>query len=371
VAHDFNNILTAILGNVEMSMNTARTTLGAEHDVVRSFEQIDKAAQRASALVRQLLTFSRRDAARPRALNINHILTTLDPMLRLFLTENITLDVTTDPALKSVRADADRLERVIVNLVVNAVHAMPDGGRLSVETRNVILDEAHARDQAHVSPGPQVLLTVRDTGHGMDAATRDRIFDPFFTTKSAGQGTGLGLATVRGIVKKAGGHIQVHSAPGRGTTFEILFPATDAAPVEPASKPVPPAPPGGHEIVLVCENDHTVRELVAWSLRTAGYTVLTAGGGEEAIDVARNHPGAIDLLITDVILPDMSGGTLSERMRNTRPELPTMFTSGYTSHVIAHHRVLEEGAAFLEKPFTRPDLLVKVRAALGKASAGV
>jgi PAS domain S-box-containing protein len=371
VAHDFNNILTAILGNVDMSMDKARAELGAEHDVVAALKQIEQAARRASTLTRQLLTFSRRDVLRPEALSLNHILTDLGQLLRLFLTKNIQYNVRTEPGLKSVLADVSLLEQVIVNLVVNAVHAMPDGGRLTIETRNVTLDASHLPECAEVVPGPYVLLMVSDTGHGMDDVTRERIFEPFFSTKPVGQGTGLGLATVHGIVKQAGGHIDVVSDLGRGTTFKVHFPAVDAPPVDPRPKRTEPTYPRGHETVLICESDGTVRELVAWSLRSAGYTVLAAGSGHEAVELARDHAGPIHLLITDVIMPDVNGCALAERLRATRPELPVMFTSGYTSSVITHHRVLQEGAAFIEKPFTRHDLLVKVREVLGTTEAGV
>ena len=364
VAHDFNNILTAILGNVELSMDSVRSELGADHGVVHSMEQIEKAAQRASALTRQLLAFSRRDVVQPRALSMNSILADLDKMLRWLITENIALDTITDPGLKSVWADAGRVEQVIVNLVVNAVQAMPDGGRLTLETQNVVLDEDYARSHAETQPGPYVLLAVIDTGCGMDAATRERIFEPFFTTKSMDRGTGLGLATVHGIVKQSGGHIFVYSEPGHGSTFKVYLPAIEAAPAEQTPTARPDAAPRGDETVLLCEDDRPVCELIAEALRTAGYTVVTAGTGQEGLAAAEAHASSIDLLITDVIMPDMNGRALSERLVAVRPDLPTLFISGYTSNVIAHHGVLDEGVEFLEKPFTRQSLLTKVRTVL-------
>jgi two-component system cell cycle sensor histidine kinase/response regulator CckA len=369
VAHDFNNILTAIMGNVALSIESVRSALGDEHNVVRFMEQIDKAAQRASALTRQLLAFSRRDITQPRALSLNRTLTGLDDMLRRLISANVELRLVTEPELHAVWADAGRMEQVIVNLVVNAVHAMPDGGQLTLETQNVVLDEEHARGHAEAQPGPHVLLAVSDTGHGMDAATRERIFEPFFTTKSADQGTGLGLATVHGIVKQSGGHIVVNSEPGHGTTFEVYLPATDQAPTEQPPSTHALDAPGGDETILLCEDDAPVRELIAQALRTGGYHVITASRGAEALAVAAAYEGPLDLLITDVIMPDFSGRELSERAGAVRSGLPTLFISGYTSDVVAHHGVLDDGVELLEKPFTQRELLQEVRAVLDRARA--
>ena len=367
VAHDFNNILTAILGNVELSMDSVRSELGVDHGVVQSMEQIEQAARRASALTRQLLTFSRRDVVQPRALNLNRIMTTLDKMLRRLITENITLETVVDPHLKSVRADTGQIEQVIMNLVVNAAHAMAEGGRLTLETRNVILDESFTRRHAEARPGPHVLLAVSDTGCGMDAATRERIFEPFFTTKSADKGAGLGLATVHGIVKQSDGHILVYSEPGRGTTFNVYLPAIEEVDSGQTAAPPSDALPRGHETVLLCEDDGLVCKLIADSLRSAGYTVISAVSGEEGLAAAQKHGGAIDLLITDVIMPDMNGKTCAERVHETRPDMPVLFISGYTSNVIAKHGVLDKGVAFLEKPFTQLALLKKVQKVLSEA----
>ena len=369
VAHDFNNILTAILGNVELSMDSVRTEFGPDHGVVGSMEQIEQAAQRASVLTRQLLTFSRRDVVQPQPLNLNDILAGLDKMLLRLVTEDIAIETFPEPELKTVQADAGQLEQVIVNLVVNAVHAMPDGGRLTMETQNVMFDEGYTSTHAEARPGPHVMLAVSDTGHGMDAATCERIFEPFFTTKPADKGTGLGLATVHGIVKQSGGHIIVYSEPGRGTTFKAYLPAIDAAPVGPTRAALPDVVPGGDETILLCEDDRPVCELIAQSLRIAGYTVMTASSGSEGIKVVQKHVGTIDLLITDVIMPDMNGRALSERLRALRPGLPLLFISGYTSNIIAHHGVLDEGVEFLEKPFTRHGLLKKIRAVINKSRA--
>jgi CheY-like chemotaxis protein len=259
------------------------------------------------------------------------------------------------------------LEQVIVNLVVNAVHAMPNGGRLTLETHSVILDEDYARSHSEAQAGLHVLLVVSDTGHGMDATTRERIFEPFFTTKPTDKGTGLGLATVHGIVKQSGGHITVYSEPGHGTTFKVYLPAIEQALAdEPPASQLAEAP-GGHETILLCEDDEPVRELIDQALRTAGYHLITANRAEQALAAAAAHVGPIELLITDVIMPNMNGRALSERISTARPGLRTVFISGYTSDVIAHHGVLDKGVEFLEKPFTRRELLTKVRAVLDKA----
>ncbi len=364
VAHDFNNILTAIFGNTQLAVSQLKSAFPEATKAVERIEQVRESAKRAASLTRQLLTFSRRQVIQPEVLDLNRILADLDKMLRRLITENVTLETIADPNLQSVRADAGQLEQVVVNLVVNAVHAMPDGGRLTLETKNVILEEEYIESHAEARSGPHVLLVVSDTGHGMDAATCARIFEPFYTTKAVDKGTGLGLATVHGIVKQAGGHIVVYSEPGRGTTFRVYLPAIDATPVEPAPVLESEKPSTGAETVLLCEDDRFVRELAAQLLRNAGYTVIAVGSGNEGLEAARNHTGSIDLLITDVIMPGMNGRELSEQLGAALPGLPTLFISGYTSNVIAHHGVLDEGVEFLEKPFTQQGLLTKVRTVL-------
>ncbi len=371
VAHDFNNILTAIFGNVELGMDSARGELGVDHRVVKSMAQIRLAAQRGATLTRQLLTFGRRDVMQPKPLNLNRVVEGLDKMLRRLITEDIALDTSPDPDLKLVNTDAGHIEQVVVNLVVNATHAMPDGGRLTVTTQNVVLDEDYANNHPEANRGPHVLLTVSDTGHGMDAATRKRIFEPFFTTKPMDKGTGLGLATVHGIVKQSGGHITVHSEPGCGATFNIYLPAIEAVPTEHDCTPQPSASRHGQETILLCEDDNSIRDLLARSLRIAGYTVITAGSAPACIEAAKTQQGRIDLLITDVIMPDMNGWALSEQLRADDPTLPVLFISGYTSNVIADRGVLAEGVEFLQKPFTRPDLLAKIRTVLDKPRVNV
>ena len=367
VAHDFNNLLTVILGNTEMSRDRVRHELGDNPGITEAMDEIELAAQRASSLTRQLLTFSRRGVTQPRILNVNRLLADLDRMLQRLVPEDIAFEVIAEPDLRSLRADPNQIEQVIVNLVVNAIHAMPDGGRLTLEAADVQLDEDYVGGHTGSRNGPHVMLAVSDTGHGMDEATRERIFEPFFTTKAVDRGTGLGLATVHGIVTRAGGHLLVESEVGRGTTLRVLLPAGQAGTSD--EIPVPPATPAarGSETVLLCEDDRPVCVLIAASLRSAGYTVIATGTGVECLEKAGEHPGPIALLVTDVIMPDMNGRRLSERLRETRAELSTLFISGYSSNVIAHHGVLDPGVEFLEKPFTREDLLLKVRSVLDRS----
>ena len=366
VAHDFNNILTAILGNVELSMGDVRSHLGADHNVATALEQIEQAAQRASGLTRQLLTFSRRNVVHPKVLNLNDILAALDKMLRQLITEDITFDTVTDPRLQSVRADAGQLEQVIMNLVINAAQAMPAGGRLNLETQNIMLDEDYTCNHAEARPGPHVLLIVRDTGHGMDAATRERIFEPFFTTKSVDKGTGLGLATVHGIVKQSGGHITVDSELGKGTTFKVYLPAVDAPATRSVELKVEDDMLTGTETILVCDDHDQLRHITERFLSAAGYTVLTAESGQAALSAAAAHPRRIDLLVTDVIMPDMNGKQLAEALADTNPGLKVLFISGYASDIIDSHCVMEKTVEFLEKPFNTSTLLRRVRGVLDR-----
>ncbi len=361
IAHDFNNILTAILGNVELGMDIVRDELGEDHMVARSMLQIEEVAQRASALTRQLLTFSRRDITKPETLNLNEVLANLDKMLRRLITENISLKALTEPHLQFVRADAGQIEQVIVNLVVNAVHAMPDGGCLTLETQNVLLDENYESKHAEAKTGPHVLLAVSDTGHGIEPETLERIFEPFFTTKGPDKGTGLGLATVHGIVKRSGGHLMVYSEISRGSSFKVYLPAVKSVTEENATPIRSALISQGYETILLCEDDEAVRELIAQSLGGAGYQVIHANNGEEGLKASEKHSGPIDLLITDVVMPDINGRLLAQRLRTKRPDLPTLFISGYTANVIVHHGVLDRDVQFLEKPFTRQQLLEKVR----------
>ena len=370
VAHDFNNILTAILGNVELSMDELRLESTPKTSLIDSLRQIERSAERASALTRQLLAFSRRQVSQPEVLDLNAVLASLKKLLTRLITENIAIDSVADPALKSIKADAGQIEQVIVNLVVNAVDAMPDGGKLTLETQNVVLDDNYVRSNAEGRPGAHVLLAVSDSGHGMDARTREHIFEPFFTTKPVDKGTGLGLSTVHGIVKQAGGHIMVYSEPGSGTTFRVYLPAVDEAPGAHPLESTSDQRLEGEETILLCEDDNSVRELTTMLLKFAGYTVIAASGGKQAIEKNAAEKGRIDLLITDVVMTDMNGRELSDAIQAARPGLPTLYVSGYTANVIAHHGVLDKGVEFLEKPFTRTLLLRRVRKVLEKAKLG-
>ncbi len=370
VAHDFNNILTAIMGNTDMLRDLLEQHAAPQEWTVH-LNQIDRASQRAAALTRQLLAFSRRQPVRREVLDLSQVLVEMRKMLERLISENIALDLALDQSPAHVRADAGQVEQVIVNLVINARDAMPRGGRIVLETRNVTFDERHAQSQPEARPGKYVVLTIRDTGHGMSSEVLDHLFEPFFTTKPVGQGTGLGLATVYGIVKQAGGYISVASQPGNGATFEVHWPAVET----PA--PMAPAPTTeehewcGTETVLVCEDDTAVRDLAAQFLRSAGYTVLSAESRRRALQVAAASAGPVHLLLTDVVMPDGNGKQLADALTAVRPSVRTLFMSGYTANVIAHHGVLDEGLELLEKPFTRERLLRRVRTVLDQSAATV
>jgi two-component system, cell cycle sensor histidine kinase and response regulator CckA len=366
VAHDFNNILTAIFGHVELAISDLEAKLPAARKTLGDMQQIQRSAERASALTRQLLAFSRRQIVRPQVLDLNAMLRDVQRMLQRLITENIDLRMMLAPDLPAIEADPGQLEQVIINLVINARDAMPEGGTLVLATSTAALDESYAAAHPEAQPGEYVLLSVNDTGCGMDPTTLARIFEPFFTTKPRDRGTGLGLPTVYGIVKQAGGHIAVYSEPGRGTSVKVYLPS-----VHKPVTPVPavqhaPAPPVGSETILLCEDDTAVRELAADLLRTAGYTVLVAQNAEDALQQAGGNIGPIHLLLTDVIMPGMNGRKLADALRARRPDTKTLFMSGYTSNVIAHHGVLEANVEFLEKPFSRPSLLQRVREVLDK-----
>jgi len=368
VAHDFNNILTAILGNAEALRNDLRGQAPPEDTLFQSLDQIDRASQRAASLTRQLLMFSRREIVQPEILDPNRLVSDLEKMLRRLIGEDITLTLSLGATQGKVRGDAGQIEQVIVNLAVNARDAMPEGGRLTLETVDVVLDETYALSHAEARPGPHVQIAVSDTGCGMSQEILDQIFEPFFTTKHASQGTGLGLAMVYGIIKQAGGHIVVYSEVDHGTTFRVYLPAVDAPATEHSRSGEADRALTGTETVLVCEDDETVRHLTARFLEGAGYKVLATERGEHALDIANQHIGPIHLLVTDVIMPGINGKQLSEALTAERPDLHTLFISGYTSNVIAHHGMLEEGTELLEKPFGRRSLLDKVRALLDKGA---
>ena len=361
VAHDFNNMLTVIGGYNRMILDEVSTL-----DPLRGYaEEILKAADRAGAMTKQLLAFSRRQIIQPRVIHVNAVVGQMEKMLRRLIDENIELTFRLNPEAGNIRADPGLVEQSIVNLAANARDSMPFGGRLTIETANARLDEMYARTHMGVQPGEFVMIAVSDTGHGMDAETRRHIFEPFFTTKEKGRGTGLGLATVYGMVKQTGGDIWVYSEPGRGTTFKLYFPKVaepETAVVEAAGE----QPKGDlSETILVVEDEKAVRELTVKMLRKLGYSILTAGGATEAIEVSEAHAGPITLLLTDVVMPDMSGRQLASELIRSRPEMKVLFLSGYTEDAIVHHGVLDPGVNFLPKPFSREVLARKLREVLG------
>jgi len=362
VAHDFNNILTAIIGSAELLIEDLPE--GHEHRV--DAEEIRRAAGRAADLTRQLLAFSRQQVLAPKVLDLNAIVRSVERMLRRLIGENIELRTALAGDLGAVRADPSQLEQVILNLAVNARDAMPHGGKLTIETANVELDEQYARDHVTAGPGAHVLLAVSDTGSGMDEATRAHLFEPFFTTKEIGRGTGLGLATVYGVVKQSGGHIWVYSEPDHGATFKIYLPRVAEAP-----EPLAAAEPGGvraaargSETILLVEDEQIVRSLARRVLTQQGYTVLEAPAGAEALAVSDAHAGEIHLLLTDVVMPGIGGRELARQLAERRPRARVLYLSGYSDDAIVRHGLLDPGTFFLQKPFTPQALTRKVRQVL-------
>jgi two-component system, cell cycle sensor histidine kinase and response regulator CckA len=353
VAHDFNNLLTAIKGNAEMLLLDE-----LDEEVESGLGEIVRAADRAGTLTKQLLTFSRKQVIQPRELSLNTTVEGVTPMLRRLIGANIHLRSQLSPEIDAVRADPSQIEQVIVNLVVNARDAMPDGGKLTIETTGVLLDDSYARTHVDVAPGRYVMLAVSDTGHGMDASTLSQIFEPFFTTKPPGKGTGLGLSTVYGIVKQSAGHIWVYSEMGQGTTFKIYLPCVGRAAcgVEVGSCAEPPVT--GHETVLVVEDEPAVREFIQRALERSGFRVLIAASGEDAMHWIDELPQPPDLLITDLVMPGMGGVRLAALLRERYADLQVLYTSGYADEAVVHNGVLSAGAEFLQKPF-RPDALAR------------
>jgi PAS domain S-box-containing protein len=356
IAHDFNNLLTAIFGYADLLAEDLPPDSPALADV----SEIRTAATRASALTRQLLAFSRQQVLQPVVLNVIDVVGDLENMLQRVLGEDVELEARCAADLGNIRADQGQLEQVILNLAVNARDAMPTGGKLTIETANVDLDEHYAQTHRPVVPGRYVMIAVSDTGVGMDAATQARIFEPFFTTKEPGKGTGLGLATAYGIVKQSGGYIWVYSEPGRGATFKIYLPRVDA-PTDRVAAPPELGTVAGTETVLLAEDDALLLPLARDVLKRLGYTVLEARTPADAVAVAKSHMGVIHLLISDVIMPGESGLQLARRLLETRPGLRVLFISGYSDEAIVRHGVLDPGTAFLQKPFTPAALGRKVR----------
>jgi PAS domain S-box-containing protein len=368
VAHDFNNVLTAILGYADLVLGELDSAAPLRQEI----QAIQNAGQRAAALTRQLLAFSRQQVLQPELLNLNTLVANLSQMLRRLISEEIDLVTIPGPNLGNVKVDPSQIEQVVLNLVVNARDAMPKGGTLTIETANVELDADYARQHIGVKAGLYVLLAISDTGQGMDAVTQARIFEPFFTTKEAGKGTGLGLATVHGIVNQSGGHIWFYSEVGHGSTFKIYLPQAEQREMTVRAQPTTIVKaPQGSETILLVEDDALVRQLAQEVLRKYGYVVLEASTGKEALEMAQTYRAPVELLITDVVLPGAMRGTqVAQQLLAQRPHLKVLYMSGYTDNAIAHHGVLDAGVAFLQKPFTPETLARKVREVLDTPAPG-
>ncbi|OYV98413.1 MAG: hypothetical protein B7Z62_03925 [Deltaproteobacteria bacterium 37-65-8] len=361
VAHDFNNLLVVILGHAELLLNRPAA---ADPAVGDSLREIRKAGERAANLTRQLLAFGRKQVLTIKTIDLNRVIAEFGGMLSRLIRESIAVSTHLATDLGPVKADPFQIEQILLNLCINARDAMPDGGRLTIETANVSLDEEYAKTHTEVRPGSYVMLAVSDTGSGMDAETVGKIFDPFYTTKEKGKGTGLGLSMVYGIVKQHGGNIWVYSEPGRGATFKVYLPRVDEpAAAEEIAPGIPVHASVDPETVLVVEDEDTVRDLVCRMLSGAGYDVIEARGGEEAVRLAKERK-TIHLLLTDIIMPEMSGRMVRDRVAALHPDVKVLYMSGYTDNVVAHHGILEAGVHFLQKPFTARTLADKVREAL-------
>ncbi len=357
IAHDFNNLLTAILGYAELAEERVPSD-----EITRGYLlNITNAAERAANLTRQLLAFARRQIIEPKVVDLNEMIPEIDKLLRRLIGEDIELVTLTTSPLGLVKVDPGQMEQVLINLAVNARDAMPEGGKLTIETQNVILDEEYARHHPEVTAGEHVMMAVTDTGTGMDACVLAHIFEPFFTTKEPGKGTGLGLATCHGIVKQNSGHIWVYSEPGHGTTFKVYLPRTTAEGEKWKAWTASEGMPRGTEVVLVVEDEGLVRTMAVEVLRAQGYTVLEAATVEEAMRQVQDYAGEISLLLTDMVMPQQSGKQLAEQVCGVRPHMRVLYMSGYTDNSIARQGFLTPGVAFLQKPFTPSALARKVR----------
>lgn len=367
VAHDFNNMLCVILGYAELIK--ARLPLG--DPILRDINEIERAAGRARDITRQLLAFSRKQIIAPRPVNLNDLIADTQKSLGRLIGEDVELTFAPGKDLWRIKFDPSQAEQILINLAVNARDAMPKGGKLTIETRNVCVDDAFCRELIECSPGQYVMFAVSDNGSGMDAETRSKAFDPFFTTKEKGKGTGLGLSTVYGIVKQNQGFITLDSEPGRGAAFKIFLPRIDAESHE-AEEVGEAAPVSGAGVVLLVEDDAQVCKMTTMMLETLGYTVMVAGTPKEAIARSKHkQTGAIDLLVTDVVMPGLSGKELRDKIEAVKPGIKTLFMSGYTTEAILHHGVAEEGGHFIQKPFSMNELARKVRQVLGHADTAL
>jgi len=365
VAHDFNNLLGVIIGYCEVLQERI-----VEHDPLRSpVDQILKAGKRAASLTRQLLAFSRQQVLEPRVLVLNHVVSDMEKMLRRLIGEDIDLKLSLEPAAAKIKADQSQIEQVIMNLVVNARDAMPDGGHLFIETSTMQMDDEFVKRYPYpVLTGPYVLLTVSDTGMGMDVATQQRIFEPFFTTKEKGKGTGLGLSTVYGVVKQSGGYIDVDSTAGAGTTFRIYVPRVEEKVADQRTQQVGTPSWRGTETVLLVEDEEALRTVTRGQLENLGYSVIEAGNGREALEASKSYSGPIHLLLTDMIMPGVGGPALAQELTKIRQELKVVYMSGYSGRTYNAHSDLDPGSYFLQKPFARDMLAQKVREALASVN---
>jgi signal transduction histidine kinase len=360
VAHDFNNLLGVIQGYGELLVKRLRADEVSRHRLGHILE----AARRGAALTRQLLAFGRQQPLEARALDLNAVVAGMEPMFRRLISEDVEIVTALDEGLHRVYADPTHIEQVLLNLAVNARDAMPGGGRLTIETGNVELDEAYATTHPEVTPGHYAVLAVSDTGHGMDAETLSRVFEPFYTTKESGKGTGLGLATVYGIVRQNGGHVSVYSEVGRGTSFKVLLPRTRLAATTRPSTPAAAAHRANGETVVLVEDEPALRQVIRELLQEGGYTVIDGPSPEAALEAAAAHSGPIHLLLTDLVMPRLSGREAAERMTRMRPGVKVLFMSGYANAAAGHHGGLPESHVFLAKPFSFDTLLRKVREVL-------
>jgi len=361
IAHDFNNILMAITLNAEFAMGE----IDSGHPIQSNLTEVLDAAQRATSLTRQLLAFSRKQVLEIKVVNPNILTQNLDKMLRRLIGENISLLTKLDPLLGNVKADEGQLEQIIMNLVVNARDAVPEGGKITIETKNVDLDEHYSSKLVNFSPGSYVMIAVSDNGCGIKPEIMDRIFEPFFTTKEMGKGTGLGLSTVYGIVKQFGGDIHVYSELNQGTTFRIYLPRVDEHLDDPQME-AQNQNRKGTETVLVVEDDKTLRKFITQILQKNGYHLLEAQNGKDALNVCETAQDSIDLVITDIVMPEMNGTELAEKLMVIKPSTKVLFLSGYTDNAIVHNGILKEGLELLQKPVSSKDLLLKVRQVLDK-----
>jgi CheY-like chemotaxis protein len=365
VAHDFNNLLTIVSSCSQILLAEAP----ARDESTSLLTEIQKAGDRAAALTRQLLTFSRRQVLAPKVLELNAVVANSQKMLKRLLGEDVEVLTVLAPGLGRVKTDPDQIEQVLMNLAINARDAMPQGGRITIETTKVTLDDFYCRSHPEVKQGDYISLMVSDTGFGMDEQTRLRIFEPFFTTKHPGKGTGLGLAMVYGFIQQSGGHIDVDSQPGLGATFKLYLPEVEEVLASSESSLTLDEMPRGAETILVAEDDNALLKLTRRVLQSCGYTVLGAADGDEAIGIAQEHTGPIHLLVSDVVMPQMGGRQLGDRIITLKPGIKVLYFSGYTADTVVRHGIFEPEIAFLEKPFTASLLARKVRQVLDHSAS--